>query len=214
MPSDLTYTAFAGHRRIASGDLKTAVLQTKAQLDDGELEPILVFEDQTGAPIDFDLRGTPAETLERLSRHPRFAPPDPQTPARTGPGRPRLGVVCREVSLLPRHWVWLEQHPGGVSGALRRLIDQASGPGQGADRARRAREAASKFMWVMAGNFPNFEEATRALFAKDDPRLEELIRAWPGDIRDYVERLVREAARLDDTRLASAASIDQREPAA
>jgi uncharacterized protein len=198
MESDRTYTAFAGNRLIFSGELRTMVLQTKKHLDGGDTDPVLIFEDQTGVQIDFDLRGTPDEALARLSSHPRFVTSEATAKAHIGPGRPKLGVVCREVSLLPRHWTWLEQQSGGVSGALRRLVDEARNRGQGKELARLAREAASKFMWVMAGNLPNFEEASRALFAKDQDRLEALIGDWPEDIREHLDRLVQESVRLEN----------------
>lgn len=132
--------------------------------------------------------------LARLATHPAFVP-DPAR--RTGPGRPRLGVVCREVSLLPRHWSWLEQQPGGISVALRKLIDEARRRGQGKQLARTVRDGASKFMWTMAGDLPGFEEASRALFADDYPRFKELIRGWPDDIRDYLKRRVDACAGLE-----------------
>jgi hypothetical protein len=112
-------------------------------------------------------------------------------------GRPRLGVQSREVSLLPRHWDWLEEHPAGISAALRRLVDEARRGETGADRARRVRDAANRFMWAMAGNLPDFEEAARALYAKDTARLESLVAAWPADIRAHVVRLGRDAERLE-----------------
>jgi hypothetical protein len=187
MEDERTYTAFLGNRRIVSGDLKTMLLRTKAEIDRGPTEPILIFEDQTGQQVDFNFQGSPDEVLER-------AVPNK---ARSGPGRPKLGVVSREVSLLPRHWEWLEQQPQGSSAALRRLVDEARKREPGKERARRARDAASKFMWVMAGNLPSFEEASRALFANDRPRLDELTRAWPEDIRTHVLRLVGEADRFE-----------------
>jgi hypothetical protein len=201
MENERTYTAFAGHRQIVSGNLRTMVLGTKEHLDRGESEPVLIFEDKTGNQLDFDFRGTPDEVLARLPSHPNFATSEAQGKVRSGPGRPRLGVVCREVSLLPRHWDWLEQLPGGISVALRKLVEEARKQGQGKHLARRARDAASKFMWAMAGNLPGFEEASRALFARearDQERLGELIRDWPADIRKHVERLVEESARLEN----------------
>jgi hypothetical protein len=198
MENDRTYTAFAGNRLIASGDLRNMILQTKEHLNRGEAEGLLIFEDQTGVQIDFDLRGTPAEALERLASHPRFASDEAATKARTGPGRPKLGVVSREVSLLPRHWTWLEQQPGGASGALRRLVDEAGKQARPRERADAAREAASKFMWVMAGNLPGFEEASRSLFARDQEQFAALIRGWPEDIRRHLNRLVAEAVKLEN----------------
>jgi len=187
MDDERTYTSFAGDRLIASADLRTMLLRTKQHLDGDASASVLIFEDQTGRQVDFDFRGTPEEVLERVEA----------VKPRTGPGRPRLGVVSREVSLLPRHWEWLEQQPSGISAALRRLVDESRRRAPGKERARLAREAASRFMGAMAGNLPGFEEASRALFAKDQGRLERLIRGWPDDIREHLSRLAREAARLE-----------------
>ena len=201
MEHDRTYTAFASDRRVVAGDLRTVVLGIKQFLDGGDDRTVLVFDDHDGSQIDFDLRGTPEDVLVRLASHPSFvpeaaAPAAPATP-RLGPGRPRLGVVCREVSLLPRHWSWLEQQPGGISVALRKLIDDARCRGQGKQLARTVRDGASKFMWTMAGNLPGFEEASRALFAGEHARFKQLIRPWPEDIRDYLARRVDACARLE-----------------
>jgi hypothetical protein len=188
--TERTFTAFAGDRRVAMGGIQETVLRTKECLDSGESNQILIFEDQTGRQIDFDFRGTPDEVIARLSSHPHFAPSSESDKPRTGPGRPKLGVVCREVSLLPRHWDWLQCQSGGASAALRRLVDDARKKENGSDRPRLAREAAGKFMWAMAGNLPNFEEASRALYAGDQERLELMMRGWPKDIRDHVARLL------------------------
>ena len=198
MDNDRTYSAFAGSRLIISGDLKTMIIKTKKCIDRGEATPILIFEDQTGIQIDFDFRGAQDEVLARLSSHPMFASSEAQSKIRTGPGRPKLGVVCREVSLLPKHWDWLDKQPGGVSVTLRRLIHEASKRGQGKELARIARDAAAKFMWIMAGNLPNFEEASRALYAKDQERFEGLICDWPEDIGKHLDRLVKEYIRLEN----------------
>lgn len=188
-----TYAAFLGERRVAGGSLEQTVSGLKAHLDAGGAEA-LVFEDQTGRQLEFDLRGSLEEALERARQD--FAPTEGQAARAGGPGRPKLGVVSREVSLLPRHWEWLEQQmPGGASAGLRRLVEQAMK--SGTEQAKRAREATSKFMWAMTGNQPHFEEATRALFAKDQARLERLIEGWPHDLRAHVLTLSREAARLD-----------------
>lgn len=196
-----TFTSFAGQHLVASGDVKLMLLRTKEYLDAGGRESILIFDDQTGAQTEFDLDGTPEQVLAKAAADPalvaKFAPGS--LPPR--PGRPKLGVVSKEVSLLPRHWAWLERQPNGASAALRRLVEAASKTGRAQELARRAREAASKFMWVMAGNLANFEEASRALYAKDSVRLHALMTEWPDDIRVHAERLVREAERLD--RLAS-----------
>lgn len=172
METAATYTAFAGERRLARGARREVLLALTAY---GGKERVLVFEDGTGRQVDFDLRGTREEVLARAD-----------APARPGPGRPKLGVVSREVSLLPRHWEWLEEQPSGISAALRRLVDEARKREPDRARARRAREAAGRFMWAMAGDLPGFEEASRALFAGDDAALRRRVRAWPKDVRAYL----------------------------
>jgi hypothetical protein len=176
-----TYSAFAKQRLIASGDREAMLRRAKAQLDRG-VEHVLIFEDQTGRQVDFDFRGTPDEVVARATPH--------RSPV--GPGRPKLGVVCREVSLLPRHWEWLEQQPNGISAALRRIVDEARKRAPDQERSRRARDAAAKIMWALAGDLPGFEEASRALYADDRPRFARLIRAWPKDVRAYLLRLTQE----------------------
>ena len=173
-----TYTAFDNTREIASGPLAGVLPALKSHFERDPGAPVLVFDDRTGRQVDFDLRGSIEDVLQRSS-----------PPARTGPGRPKLGVVSREVSLLPRHWEWLEEQPNGASAAIRRLVDEARGREPEKQRARRAAEAAGRFMSAMAGNLPNYEEATRALYAFDRARLLELISAWPPDIRGYIERI-------------------------
>lgn len=175
-PQAQTYTAFAGETRIASGSLTTVL--GRAIGHRAGRRPLLVFDDLTGRQVDFDLRGSLEEVLARVE--PR---------ERAGPGRPKLGVVSREVSLLPRHWDWLEAQPNGISASLRRLVDEARKRAPAEERARAARDAASRFMWAMAGDLPGFEEASRALFAGDRQRLEKLLRRWPKDVRSHVLRM-------------------------
>ena len=119
------------------------------------------------------------------------AAPEPR-----GRGRPKLGVVAREVTLLPRHWEWLGAQPGGASVALRKLVDAARRANGDPDRSRAARDAAYHFMSAMAGNLPGFEEASRALFADDRRRFAALIAGWPGDIRDHIVKLAFSDRRL------------------
>jgi hypothetical protein len=178
MDEPLTYTAFVGPRRLASGELRDVLLRTKKHLDRDDSQNVLLFEDQTGRQVDFDPRGTPEQVVERAI-----------APERTGPGRPKLGVVSREVSLLPRHWEWLEAQPAGISAALRRLVDDARKREPGRERARLAREATSRFLTAMAGDRPGYEEATRALFAGDGARFRSLVRRWPKDVREHAERM-------------------------
>jgi hypothetical protein len=203
-------TAFHGHRRLFSGPLVEVALAVKAATDRGSPEAILVFDDATGRVVDLDLRGGEAEIIERLSRAPlvvvgryrplpddRSGPEQDETSETRGRGRPRLGVVSREVTLLPRHWEWLATQPGGASAALRRLVDDARRHGSSQQRRRAAREAAYQFMLAIAGDLPGCEEATRALFADDRPRLEKWIADWPGDIRMHALHLAFDAAGPD-----------------
>lgn len=141
----------------------------------------LIFDDQTGQLIELDLRGSVEDVLARL-------PPvaERSKPAR---GRPKLGVVAREVTLLPRHWDWLATQPGGSSAALRRLVDQARRESGPSDAARQAQEVTYRVMTTLAGDLPGYEEATRALFADDRIGFNQLTADWPGDIGDYVRKL-------------------------
>ena len=175
---------------IVSGDLETMLRRTKECIDSDKSDQVLIFDDQTGTQIDFDFRGTIDDVIARLGSHPLADSFDfPQIP-KSGPGRPRLGVVSREVSMLPRHWEWLENQSGGISATLRKLVEEARKSDNGKTDAKNSRDAVAKFMWVMAGNLPNFEEATRALYAGDNDRLSILIDSWPVDVRDHIKRLL------------------------
>jgi hypothetical protein len=178
-------TAFAGARLIASGTLVEVARSSIASI-----EPVLIFDDMTGEMIELDLRGTPDEVLARLAPEASTSEELPR-----GPGRPKLGVVAREVTLLPRHWDWLNGQPGGASVALRKLVEEASRAKVGLDRARRARDAAYRFLTAMAGDLPGFEEAIRALFAGDSEAFRSRARAWPADIRDHACRMAEAAFR-------------------
>jgi hypothetical protein len=190
-------TAFEGARCVASGELAQVALETKKVIDRGERAPVLIFDDVTGEQIEVDFRGTPEDVLKRLpQKSTDGAPADaPDKEGPRGPGRPRLGVIAREVTLLPRHWEWLNGQPGGASVALRKLVDEARRANQGKDRVRRSQEAAYRFMSAMAGNLPGFEEASRALFAGDPERLGDLTRDWPEDIRRHLARLAEDSLR-------------------
>jgi hypothetical protein len=195
-------TAFEGFRCIASGELAQVALEVKKVIDRGERAPVLIFDDETSEQVEVDFRGTSEDVLKRLAQKTSegaatAAPDDPGRDGPRGPGRPRLGVVAREVTLLPRHWDWLNGQPGGASVALRKLVEEARRANDGRDRVRRSQEAAYRFMSAMAGNLPGFEEAARALFASDRDRFGDLIRGWPEDIRRHLARLVPEPMRLD-----------------
>jgi hypothetical protein len=182
-------TAFVGPRRIAAGELMSVAVTTKGFVERGGCEPILIFDDATGEQVEVDFRGTQDDLRRRLAGAPGESAPDAGPGASRGPGRPKLGVVAREVTLLPRHWDWLNGQPGGASVALRKLVDEARRANAGRDRVRRSQEAAYRFLSAMAGNLPGFEEATRALFAADRGRFNALVEPWPADVRDYAKTL-------------------------
>jgi hypothetical protein len=175
IPADLPVLAFAGDRLIARGAAVDALAAIKAATDQGEA--VLTFDAATGKVVDLDLRGDLAASSARL------APASEPEPERRGPGRPRLGVTAREVTLLPRHWDWLASQPGGASVALRKLVEASLKEAEGPDRARRAKDAAYRFMTATAGDRPGYEEATRMLFAGDWTAFDAATAAWPKDIR-------------------------------
>ena len=187
-------TSFDGCRRIATGELSEVALRTKEVIEGPVHGTILIFDDATGEMIEVDFRGTAEDVLGGIANAtgdgrtgPSTPRPGPEGPR--GPGRPKLGVVAREVTLLPRHWDWLGRQPGGASVAIRKLVEEARRLGEGKDRVRQSREAAYRFMSAMAGNLPGFEEATRALFAGSRERFDELVESWPVDVRDYSRKL-------------------------
>ena len=192
--SELNCIAFEGSRGIACGPLREVALKVKAVYDARPLSRILVFNAQTSETIEIDWRGSAEQVLNRIPALAKdLAPPNearqPELAAPAGPGRPRLGVVAREVTLLPRHWEWLSTQPGGASVALRKLVEQARRAASSADRIRQAQDATYRFMSVMAGCLDGFEEAARALFAADRSRFETLIAAWPADVGAHLREL-------------------------
>ena len=195
-----TFTAFVGPRRLASGALRDVALAVKALAAEGG-DPVLTFDDRSGSVVDLDLRGTEADVVARLARREtadaaasgRGSRPDSEGAAR-GRGRPKLGVIAREVTLLPRQWEWLAAQPGGASQALRRLVDEARRTDDGQARVRAAREAAYRFLAAVAGDRPGFEEVIRALFAGDGAGFAGRMAAWPPDIRDHALKLAAPAA--------------------
>lgn len=185
METDLQLIAFDKDRRISSGTIHDVLSQLKERFDRGDPEA-LCFDVATGAQLDFDLRGSLGDVLERV-----------QPSEQRGRGRPKLGVTGREVSLLPRHWEWLEQQPNGISATLRRLVEHAAKAEPGRERARNTRAALSRVLSALAGNRENYEEACRALFQSDDARFESLVASWPADVRSFALHQVREATRQE-----------------
>jgi hypothetical protein len=185
-PAPTTLTAFAATTRIATGDRLTVALAARDHLS-RRSDPVLVFDDSSGEQVELDLRGTAEEVTARITPPPAAAPA-PAAEAR-GPGRPKLGVVAREVTLLPRHWDWLQQQSGGASVALRRLVEAARLASEGTDHRVRARDAAWRFATAIAGNRPHFEDAMRALFARDRQGFESRLAIWPPDLATHASAL-------------------------
>lgn len=185
-----TAIVFAGDACVASGELARVALAAKEAAARQYREPVLIFDAVTGEQIDLDLRGS-CEEVSRRHSVPVFA--EAAAAAPRGPGRPKLGVVAREVTLLPRHWDWLATQPGGASVALRKLVEDATRANAAKDRVRASQNAAYRFMSVMAGNRVGFEEALRALFAGDAKRFDRLVHAWPEHIRDHAKKFAADA---------------------
>ena len=211
---DTPCSVFQSGRCLASGRLSEVALPMKAALDASarslQAPPVLLLDDTTAEVIDLDWRGTPKEVLARLkamlaatpdpatagvSDEPDNAAPAPGAALARGPGRPRLGVVAREVTLLPRHWDWLAAQPGGASVALRKLVEVARRDSETRDRVRHASAVAYRFMSTIAGHEAGFEEASRALFAGDQAGFDVLIAGWPVDVQHHLKRLAADAFR-------------------
>ena len=175
-------TAFDGPRLVASGPLAEVALAAKQALDAGAQGPLLVFDDASSQPVEIDFRGTPKQVLARLARD--TATPVPA--ASRGPGRPKLGVTAREVTLLPRHWEWLSRQRGGSSATLRKLVEDALRKGRGAADHH---DAAFHFLSVMAGDLPKFEDAVREIYAGNRTGYDHFSQGWPAGIRDHGRKL-------------------------
>jgi len=185
-PADSTHcTAFDGHRRIASGTPEKVALAVRDHLAQHRASTPLVLDDATGHALEFDLRGSAEDVRARLQAATEA------TPVPRGPGRPKLGVVPKEVTLLPRHWEWLARQPGGASVTLRRLVEEARRAGSAKEQARQAGEAVDRAMRTLAGDLPGYEEASRTFWRGEQPAFERLTKPWPADVRSYVRRLAK-----------------------
>jgi hypothetical protein len=180
--------AFQNARCVARGPLKDVALEIKRTLDDLAIGSVLIFDSQTSRPVEVDLRGTSREILSRIEAG-QADGESGHAVRKKGRGRPRLGVVSREVTLLPRHWAWLNEQNGGASVTLRKLVEQARRERSGQQRIRKAQDAAYAFMAAMAGNEPGFEEATRALYRGDPQLFEKQVANWPEDVRMHAQKL-------------------------
>jgi len=184
--------AFEGHALLARGALADVGQAVRGRLAAGSQARLAVYDERSGRPVDLDCSGgDPAFVNEPAEAGASGIELDAQGPR--GPGRPKLGVVSREVSLLPRHWEWLAAQRGGASASLRRLVDAARKEGVAGQRVKDAVEVAHRFLWDLAGDLPDFEEATRALFAHDFAALERRTASWPAGVREQLARFLQPA---------------------
>lgn len=179
MEQKKTFTAFSGFSRIAHGKLEEVLTSVWEYTKEHEAVETLIFDDSTGKQAHFDLRGTLDEVLRRVK------PPE----KKKGPGRPRLGVVCSEVCLLPRHWEWLEEQPHKASGTLRRLVESAMRNMTPEQKEQMIIDATGRFMWAVAGDLEGFEEASRALYNRKWAVLDALTAPWPDDVKTQIVRM-------------------------
>ncbi|QMV72966.1 DUF2239 family protein [Comamonas piscis] len=198
-------TIFQGPQRLLQADRLTVLryLQNHDELHPGgSANPLWVFDDLSGLRLDLNWRAELAPPAEASADNADASLPTANSqpvPADTAAhsrstrtvGRPKLGVVSREVTLLPRHWEWLNRQPGGASAALRRLIEDARNAHAQQDSQRAATEATYQFMQAMAGDLPGFDEACRALFAHKQPAFLLQTQAWPDDVQAYLHQLSR-----------------------
>ncbi len=173
-----TFTAFYGNTQIATGLLadmlsKTTSFLQEKQASRNDSETLLIFNERTGGQIDFDLRGSIEDILERA------------LPKRSA-GRPKLGVTSREITLLPRHWQWLESQAKSASASLRLLVEEAMKQDGGEADIKKNLAVTDRIMMTMAGDLAHFEEASRALNQRNVERFEDSVASWPEDIKQYL----------------------------
>ncbi len=170
--------AFAGSQRLAFGALADVAAAVNAALEaDTNISP-LIFTADTSQPIELDLRGTLEDVLSRLA--------SPGSPQAKGPGRPKLGVIPREITLLPRHWEHLGSPASGASAKLRALVEADLRATADTQCQKKGQEALYRFMTAVGGNEARFDEAARALFAGDRAKFEARIVDWPYHIRTHL----------------------------
>ena len=129
---------FQGEHLIAAGTLPTVIEAAKSAFDQKTEPAVVILNAETSEPVSVDLNGTITEVKDRVATA-------VSTGEKRGPGRPKLGVIAREITLLPRHWEWLNNQPGGASVALRKLVDEAT-RGKQPDQAKQIQESVVRFM--------------------------------------------------------------------
>lgn len=179
------YTAFEGVNLLFQGELSEVILKVKTHLGSSENSSVLIFSDETGKSMDFNFHGSKQDVLKRLET---FTTSDGVNPS-NGPGRPRLGVVSREVSLLPNHWEWLATQDGGASATLRRLVEEARKKFSQSLSIKQIQERVYRVMSVLMGDYLGYEEALRALYKRDLKTFQVKTQNWPKDVREYLTKM-------------------------
>ena len=165
--------AFDGDRLLARGPAGEVALTVKRLLEGGADAQVLVFDDATSRPVEIDYTGSDETVRAFVESWGRLKEPK--------------GPIERDVTLLPRHWAWLDAQPAGASAALRRLVENEMRSPE--ETARAAKEGAYRFILTMAGDREGFEAATRALFAGDSAGFDRATEGWPPDVRAYAREL-------------------------
>ena len=187
-PTSPRYVAFYAGKRIAEGsepEIAALLDQQKLTANSPDLPHSmpLVFDIDSGAQIELPVNAS-------------SIPSEAGAPAR--PGRPKLGVIAREVTLLPKDWDWLNVQSGGASVTLRKLVLMARRSNEGAGKVRQAQISCYRFISAIAGDEPGYEEASRGLFTGDAARFEANTQGWPADVRDHARKLANAAFESDN----------------
>jgi hypothetical protein len=182
-----TYTAFEGLKFLVQGDLEEVVLKVKKHIGTADISSVLIFSNSTGKTMDFNFQGTKQDVQKRLEL---YTSKEVNSDT-SGPGRPKLGVISREISLLPNHWEWLATQSGGASSTIRNLIEDARKKSSGIVSVKQIQERAYKVMSVLAGDLENYEEALRALYKKDQKIFSQNIHSWPVDVKKYLNEITK-----------------------
>jgi hypothetical protein len=159
----VTVTVFLRNEVLARGSPEQVAPAMRAVPPLARSSDLLAFDDETGRQVDLDLRKDTPPTRRRR-------------------GRPSLGVEAKEVTLLPRHWQWLAEQRGGASATLRRLVEDEMRKGRGSHECH---DAAYRFLTVMAGDLPKFEDAVRELYKDNPVGYEHFAREWPAAVREH-----------------------------
>lgn len=179
---DATYTAYGGHRSIAQGALPEVAKAAKAFTDAQPSLGVLILEDTTCRIVDVDLSGDLLLVERKAAHHPQPTLPQSDQPS------------SQKITLLPRHWQWLQSQADNPSATLRRLIDQArrDPEQQRADRQRQAQLLTYRFCQALCGDLAGFEESMRALYRQDKPAFFSHTENWPEDMATRARALAEE----------------------